>query len=145
MDADGIIGDVHRYFSHCSRCGAKIPGESRHYEGVPLCQACREESGGDRMDVEIKPCPFCGKQPKGGADGMAYSIRCIPCGVTLLDVTWKGTVEKWNRRSRNEMRNGWMFECWHPKVDQWTRIHILRELYWNVLARVISRHQIGGS
>lgn len=54
--------------------------------------------------TELKPCPFCGKEPQGphyddlGTDDEYYVISCPGCQLIMYDVETEYVVENWNRR-----------------------------------------------
>lgn len=73
------------------------------------------DKGERTMDIELKPCPFCGGAAKlhscaeidnktlAAAFGNEYGVHCIVCGVATLP---KGSaldaVRAWNRRADND-------------------------------------------
>lgn len=62
-----------------------------------------EPCGGQESDARLKPCPFCGGQPKMeilGGEGSPYRvIRCTRCKCDLYyQPTEEMAVKKWNSR-----------------------------------------------
>jgi len=57
------------------------------------------------MNNELKPCPFCGKEPKQfrgedhGVKEASLNIYCEDCGVVMHGIDAK---EKWNTRVEDE-------------------------------------------
>lgn len=54
--------------------------------------------------TELKPCPFCGKDPQGpyhddlGTDDDFYVIRCPGCQLIMYDIETEYVIKNWNRR-----------------------------------------------
>ena len=49
---------------------------------------------------DLKPCPFCGGQPrKLGWNRKAPAVMCGPCGYWMTQITLDELVTKWNRRA----------------------------------------------
>jgi Lar family restriction alleviation protein len=62
---------------------------------------------GNRVEVKILPCPFCGGEGRrvttvcGGFDELEHGvIRCGTCGASGPECTtdWGDITDKWNRR-----------------------------------------------
>ena len=54
----------------------------------------------DDKAKELKPCPFCGGEPKIMDMGFPHWIYCKKCGARVHGCTYdvKDSVEAWNRR-----------------------------------------------
>ncbi len=59
----------------------------------------------------MKPCPFCGKQPRiwqdetDGPGGPIPTDYVITCCVEMRDYDEKELIKRWNKRVKNESRN----------------------------------------
>lgn len=53
---------------------------------------------------KLKPCPFCGKQPKVTEDnGLEICIECKPCGASVYKAKGnyiKDAIKTWNMRNK---------------------------------------------
>lgn len=56
------------------------------------------------MDVELKPCPFCGGEILTFRRGKyMWWVKCEQCGAESgVSTKKRDAVEKWNRRGVNE-------------------------------------------
>lgn len=62
--------------------------------------------------MEIKPCPFCGRDPsitytnipsRCGPDLEIWTIYCLPCDLRKRSVgTMADAVKRWNKRAEVE-------------------------------------------
>ena len=57
------------------------------------------------MNIEIKPCPFCGGYAKevAGVDGAStfhFFIMCTKCKVVMKSKLRDDLIERWNKRVR---------------------------------------------
>lgn len=52
--------------------------------------------------IELKPCPFCGSEPKGTLQtggGIVIAIRCCECKAMGPHAASESkAIEKWNKR-----------------------------------------------
>lgn len=46
--------------------------------------------------LEKKPCPFCGKEPKGYPYG--WYVECPECHIRINGISYENAVERWNTR-----------------------------------------------
>lgn len=54
------------------------------------------------MNVELKPCPFCGEAGTEINISKSYFIKCNNCGVgTAIFSTPDYAIAAWNRRNGN--------------------------------------------
>lgn len=57
----------------------------------------------------LEPCPFCGKKEEGGHQTLIFSpfpksiskyqVRCISCGVYMIDDREDKVIANWNTRN----------------------------------------------
>jgi Lar family restriction alleviation protein len=66
---------------------------------------------------ELKPCPFCGGQPKiygGPYSQEAYTISCNTCSCDLTDNDEDSLREQWNTRTQSQ----WISEELAPALNK---------------------------
>lgn len=89
---------------YCPKCAEKT--DRYPYQNK---WSCRDGDCGweGETPVELKPCPFCGAEPRlGETTSCDHVVDCPKCGVTMLDdMTWddgydsiKNVSDKWNSR-----------------------------------------------
>ena len=55
------------------------------------------------MDINLKPCPFCGGQAKIFGYSHMWYVKCPACGAsTACENTDKKAADAWNRRADDE-------------------------------------------
>lgn len=50
------------------------------------------------MNIELKPCPFCGGEVFATPEGECVEIVCQDCQLTMWQYTFEQLENMWNRR-----------------------------------------------
>lgn len=89
-------GDDRNHYTPCANCGCECATSDLDHNGV--CSDCT------KPNVDVLPCPFCGRTPKlihYEKDGYAFCCD-TKNGTHYIETVWKQTeaeaAEIWNHR-----------------------------------------------
>lgn len=52
--------------------------------------------------MELKPCPFCGREPDTSDVGISFQVYCGYCSTAVTLEDKEEAIEKWNNRPQNQ-------------------------------------------
>lgn len=73
--------------------------EYKNYMGIRPEDAAADDWEVEEKEEELKPCPFCGNEPKIWLNHGYHFIYCLGCSVRTVNCSKKEhATEAWNRR-----------------------------------------------